>query len=64
MKKVRFFPCKEKIKRSFSFFSINTKAISSNVLKISANSLGLCTREIDDIFNTFDEIYLVFTSKK
>ena len=24
----------------------------------------LCTRGITDIFNTFDEIYLVFTSKK
>ena len=24
----------------------------------------ICTREITDIFNTFDEIYLVFTSKR
>ena len=34
------------------------------MLKISAISLVLRTREITDIFNTFDEIYLVFTSKK
>ena len=44
-------------------FSVNTKHISSNVLKILAISLVLRTREITDIFNTFDEIYLVFTSK-
>ena len=36
----------------------------SHVLKISAISLVLRTREISDIFNTFDEIYLVFTEKK
>ena len=44
-------------------FSVNTKHILSNVLKILAISLVLRTREITDIFNTFDEIYLVFTSK-
>ena len=33
------------------------------MLKISAISLALRTREITDIFNAFDEIYLVFTSK-
>ena len=33
------------------------------MLKISAISLVLRTREISDIFNTFDEIYLVFTEK-
>ena len=38
--------------------------ISSNVLKISEISLVLRTREISHIFNAFDEIYLVFTSKK
>ena len=46
------------------FFSVNTKNILSHVLNISAISLVLRTREITDIFNTFDEIYLVFTSKK
>ena len=45
-------------------FSVNTKNISSHVLKISENSLVLRTREFTDIFITFDEIYLVFTSKK
>ena len=34
------------------FFKVNTKYISSNVLKISAISLVLRTREIADIFNT------------
>ena len=48
----------------FFFFLVNTKNISSHVLKISTFSLVLRTREITDIFNTFDEIYLVFTSKK
>ena len=46
------------------FFSVNTKNISSHVLKTSAISLVLHTREISDIFSTFDEIYLVFTEKK
>ena len=64
MKEVKIFPFTEKIKRKFTFFLVNTKNISSHVLKISAISLVLRTREITDIFNTFDEIYLVFTSKK
>ena len=38
-------------------FSVNTKNISSHVLKISSISLVLRTRENVDIFNTFDEIY-------
>ena len=38
-------------------FSVNTKNISSHVLKISSISLLLRTRENVDIFNTFDEIY-------
>ena len=42
-------------------FGISAK--SFGVLKISAISLVLHTREITDIFNTFDEIYLVFTSE-
>ena len=46
------------------FFTVSTKNISSHVLNISVISLMLRTREITDIFNTFDEIYLVFTSKK
>ena len=64
----------EKIKRNFIlfyfilfyffFFLVNTNNISSNVLKISAISLMLRTRQITEIFNIFDEIFLVFTEKK
>ena len=64
MKKVKFFPLYGKNKKKIYFFSVNTKNISAHVLKISAISLVLRTREISDIFNTFDEIYLVFTEKK
>ena len=64
MKKVKFFPLYGKNKKKIYFFSVNTKNISSHVLKTSAISLVLRTREISDIFNTFDEIYLVFTEKK
>ena len=54
----------EQIKRKFTFFFGKYQNISSHVLKISAISLVLRIREITDIFNTFDEIYLVFISKK
>ena len=64
MKKVKYFPLYGKNKKKIYFFSVNTKNISSHVLKISAISLVLRTREISDIFNTFDEIYLVFTEEK
>ena len=57
-------PEKYKIKENLLFFSVNTKNISSHVLKISSISLVLRTRENAGIFNTFDEIYLIFTSKK
>ena len=63
-KKVKFFSLTEKNKKKIYIFTVNTKNISSHVLKISVTSLVLRTREITDIFNTFDEIYLVFTSKK
>ena len=63
MKKVKFLPLTEKIKRKFTFYSANTKNISSHVLKISAVSLVLRTREITDIFNTFDVIYLYSPQK-
>ena len=63
MKKVKFFPLSCKNKKKIYFFLVNTKHISSHVLKISAISLVLCTREITNISNTLDEIYLVFTSK-
>ena len=64
MKKVKFFPLYGKNKKKIYFLSINTKNILSHVLKISAISRVHSTREIADIFNTFDEIYLVLTSKK
>ena len=37
--------------------------MSSGELKTSIFSLVLSTRENSDVFNTLDEIYLVFTSK-
>ena len=37
--------------------------ISSNVMKISVNSRVRSTSEFSDIFNTFDEIFLVLTEK-
>ena len=55
---------KKKIKKNIYFFSVNTKNVSSHVMKISENSLVLRTREFTNIFIIFDEIYLVFTSKK
>ena len=57
-KKVEFFPLTEKKKLKNIYF------FSSYVLKMSAFFLVLHTHEITDIFNTFDEINLVFTSKK
>ena len=53
-----------KNKKEIYFFSVNTKNILSHVLKISEISLVLCIREFTDVFITFDEIYLVFISKK
>ena len=45
------------------FFEVNTKYISSSVLKTSEFS-GVCsTNENCDVFNTRDEMYLVFTKK-
>ena len=46
------------------FFVLNTKYISSNVLKISVISGVYSRSEIADIFNTWDEMVLVFTEKK
>ena len=40
------------INRGFYFFEVNTKYISSNVLKISEISRVRSTSEIADIFNT------------
>ena len=51
-----------KIKRKFTFL-VNTKYISSRELKTSKFSFVVRTHEKSDVFNTIDEIYLVFTSK-
>ena len=44
-------------------FEVNTKYISSNVLKISVISRVRSTNKITDICKTFDELALVFTEK-
>ena len=45
------------------FFKVNTKYISSSVLKTSEFSWVRSTNENFDVFNSWDEIYLVFTKK-
>ena len=50
-------------KNKITFFSVNTKYMSSHALKTSKILLVLRTRNNSDVFNTLDEIYLVFTSK-
>ena len=54
----------EKYIEDIHFFEVNTKYISSNALKISVISPVRSTSEIADIFNTRDEIFLVFTEKR
>ena len=51
-------------KKENLLFLVNTKYISSGELKTSKFSFVLRTHENSDVFNTLDEIYLVFTSKK
>ena len=46
------------------FFEVNTKYISSSVLKTSEFSRVRSTSENSDVFNSRDEIYLVFTENK
>ena len=46
------------------FFEVNTKYISSSELKTSEFSRVRSTSENFDVFNSRDEIYLVFTEKK
>ena len=53
-----------KHKEDIYFFEVNTKYISSNVLKISVISRVRRKNKIADICNTFDELFLVFTEKK
>ena len=45
------------------FFEVNTKNILSSVLKTSEFSQVHSTRENSDVFNPWDETYLVFTEK-
>ena len=45
------------------FFEVNTKYISSSVLKTSEFSQVCSTSENFDVFNSQDDIYLVFTEK-
>ena len=45
-------------------FSVNTKYTSSSELKTSEFSRVRSTSENYDVFNSQDEIYLVFTEKK
>ena len=54
----------EKYIEDIYFFEENTKYISSKALKISVISRVRSTSEIADIFNTWDEIFLVFTEKR
>ena len=61
--KYTIFDVKKKMEDIY-FFEVNTKYISSNVMKISVNSRVRSASEISDIFNTWDEIILVFTEKK
>ena len=46
------------------FLEVNTKYISSSVLKTSEISRVHSTSENSDDFNSHDEIYLAFTEKK
>ena len=46
------------------FFEVNTKYISSSELKISEFSRVRSTSENFDVFNSRDEIYLVFAEKR
>ena len=63
-----YFSWTEKVKRKFISDKYKKKKKKKKlfhlVLKISAIPPVLCNREITGIFNTFDDIYLVFTSKK
>ena len=63
-KKLRIAPRWKKIKKKIYYVSVITKIVSPHVFKISEISFVLYTGEITDIFNQFNDIYLVFTSKK
>ena len=52
------------VERIFAFFEVNTKYISSSELKTSEFSRVRSTSENFYVFNSRDEIYLVFSEKK
>ena len=52
------------INRGYLLFEVNTKYISSSELKTSEFSRVRSTSENIYVFNSRDEIYLVFTEKK
>ena len=52
------------IYRGYLLFEVNTKYISSSELKTSEFSRARSTSEIFYVFNSRDEIYLVFTENK
>ena len=54
---------KKKYIEDIYFFEVNTKYISSSVLKTSEFSWVRSTNENFDVFNSRGEIYLVFTKK-
>ena len=57
-------PCTTQYIEDICLFEVNTKYISSSELKISEFSRVRSTSENFDVFNSRDEIYLVFTEKK
>ena len=59
----RFFPMLLKYIEDICFFEVNTKYISSSELKTSEFSRVRSTSENFYVFNSRDEIYLVFTEK-
>ena len=52
---------KRKKEKENLLFLVNTKYISSRELKTSKFLFVPCTHDNTDVFNTLDEIYLVFT---
>ena len=56
------FPSYSLVCRGYLLFEVNTKYISSNVLKISV--ISRVRSEISDIFNIRDQEFLVYLPKK
>ena len=58
------YACFNKYVEDIYFFEVNTKYISSSVLKTSQFSRMRSTSENSDVFNSRDDLYLVFIEKK